>query len=136
LPPKHIDKLCNEIRQRLVKKHDINNLGIVCTDSHTTPLRRGVTGITLGISGVKQLEDIRGNKDIFGREIQTVRVNKLEPLTNVAVMIMGECAEQIPIVILRNHKGIIFDEKANMDELKIDIEDDIYKPLLDVFMKN
>ncbi|MDR0462008.1 MAG: coenzyme F420-0:L-glutamate ligase [Christensenellaceae bacterium] len=135
LLPERIDELCKEIRSRLIKKHKVKNLGIVCTDSHTTPLRWGVTGITMGLSGVNQLNDIRGSKDIFGRTMHVTKVNLVDPLTSMAVLIMGECAEQTPVVILRNYKGIPFDANGSMKDFKICSETDIYKPLLDVFKK-
>jgi F420-0:gamma-glutamyl ligase len=136
LLPKDIDAFCNEIRVRLINKHKVKNLGVVCTDSHTTPLRWGVTGITMGLSGIKQLNDIRGSKDIFGRKMGVTKVNLIDPLTSMAVLLMGESSEQTPIVILRNYKGIDFDENANMQEFLIDPETDIYKPLLDVLKVN
>ena len=133
--PHDTDKLCADIRNHLTKKHNIKNLGIVSTDSHTTPLRWGVTGITTGLSGIKPLKDIRGNADIFGRKIQTVRVNMIDPLTSIAVLLMGEAAERIPIVILRNYKNIEFDANGDMSDFKIAPESDIYAPLLDTMKK-
>jgi F420-0:gamma-glutamyl ligase len=130
--PKEIDKLCREIRGRLVKKHGIKNLGVIATDSHTTPLRWGVTGITLGLSGVNPLEDVRGETDIFGRKMNLTQVNVIDPLTSIAVLLMGEVAEQTPIVILRGYNGIQFDAMADMSSFKIPPEQDLYKPLLDV----
>jgi len=132
LLPKDMDKFCNEIRLRLTKKNNIKNLGIICTDSHTTPLRWGVTGITMGLSGINQLNDIRGEKDIFGRAMQVTKVNLIDPLTSIAVLLMGESNEQTPIVILRNYKGIQFDEMGSMKDFLIEPETDLYKPLLDV----
>ena len=133
--PKETDKLCREIRTRLCKKNNIKNLGVISTDSHTTPLRWGVTGITTGFAGIKPLKDIRGNQDIFGREIQSVRVNMIDPLSAMAVLLMGEAAEQTPIVILRGYKNIEFCNKAGMEDFTILPEDDIYGPLLEVMKK-
>ncbi|MCL2228603.1 MAG: coenzyme F420-0:L-glutamate ligase [Firmicutes bacterium] len=133
--PKDPDKLCREIRDRLCKKHKIKNLGVVSTDSQTTPLRWGVTGITTGLSGVVPLRNMVGEKDIFGRELHFTNVNLIDPLTQIAVLIMGEANEQTPIVILRNYKNIPFDKNANMDKFKISPEDDIWSPLLCAFKK-
>jgi len=129
--PKQMDALCTEIRARLVRRLGLGNLGVVSTDSHTTPLRWGVTGIAVGLSGVEPLEDIRGRKDIFGREMNVTQVNKIDALTSMAVLLMGEAAETQPIVILRDYKDIVFDEKASMRDFKIPPDDDIYRPLLD-----
>ena len=139
--PKNVDKLCQEIRARIIKneakkQHKITKLGVVATDSHSSFLRWGVTGFTIGLSGIEPLEDIRGDKDLFGREIHITRVNKIDPLTSMAVLLMGESSECTPIMILRNYKGIKFNAKSTMKDLKISQEHDIYKPLLDIIPKN
>ena len=133
--PSNIDDLCSEIREKLITKHKITNLGVVSTDSHTTPLRWGVTGITIGLAGLKPVKDIRGSKDIFGRNLNLTQVNLIDPLTSMAVLLMGEGAERVPIVILRGYKGIEFDSKGNMNDFKISPEVDLYQPLLDVMKK-
>lgn len=130
--PKDIDKLCQEIREKLVQKHGIKNLGVVATDSHTSMLRWGVTGFTIGLSGIEPVEDIRGNKDLFGREIHLTKVNKIDPLTSMAVLLMGETNACTPIAILKNYQNITFNKDASMDGFKIAPKDDIYRPLLDV----
>lgn len=134
--PKNTDALCREIRTYLCKKRGLRNLGIVSTDSHTTPLRWGVTGITTGLAGIKPLLDLRGQNDIFGREMHVTQVNRIDPLTSIAVLTMGETAEQTPVIILRGWTSITFSEKATMDDFKIPPEVDLYQPLLDVLRKN
>ena len=130
--PKNIDRFCQEIRTRLIKKHGIKHLGIIATDSHTTPLRWGVTGITIGLAGVEPLRDIRGEKDLFGREMHITKVDLIDPLASMAVHLMGESAECTPIVILRGYKGIPFSDTASMQDFKIAPESDLYRALLDV----
>jgi len=133
--PKDVDALCAEIRQRLIKKHKVKNLGVVSTDSHTTPLRWGVTGITTGLAGVEPLKDLRGESDIFGRKMGVTKVNIIDALAGTAVLCMGEAAEQIPIVILRGFDGIKFSDAASMKDFVISPEDDLYSPLIDVMKK-
>jgi len=133
--PENPDALCAEIRTRLMQKYGLTKLGVVTTDSHTTPLRWGVTGIAIGLAGVEPLEDIRGNKDIFGRSMKVTQVNRIDALAGMATLLMGESAETRPIVILRGYEGIVFSDEASMQDFKILPEDDIYQPLLDV-MRN
>jgi F420-0:gamma-glutamyl ligase len=129
--PKDVDKLCQEIRERLTNKFKLKRLGVVATDSRTSMLRWGVTGFTIGLAGVEPLEDIRGSKDLFGREIMLTKVNKIDPLTSMAVLLMGETNTCTPIAILRNYKGIKFNENASLKDFKIPPEHDIYRPLLE-----
>ncbi|MBO7560977.1 coenzyme F420-0:L-glutamate ligase [Candidatus Saccharibacteria bacterium] len=130
--PKNVDDLCKEIREHIIKKTGVKNLGIVVTDSHSSPLRLGVTGFTIGLSGVEPLSDIRGEKDLFGRELHITRVNEIDPLTSMAVLLMGESSECTPIVILRNYKKIKFNKDASMKDIKVSPEQDIYAPLLKI----
>ena len=132
LLPKDSDKLCREIRTYLCSKNKIKNLGVVSTDSHTTPLRWGVTGFTLGLAGVEPLKDVRGNLDLFGREMHLTQVNKIDPLASMAVLLMGETNEGTPIVLLRGYSDIVFNDVASMEQFTISPEMDLYRPLLEV----
>lgn len=134
--PKDPDSLCRKIRRHLVEKHHLKNLGVVTTDSHTTPLRWGVTGITIGLAGVEPLKDIRGEPDLFGRLMHLTKVDLIDPLASMAVLLMGESDESTPIVILRGYKGIPFSTTASMQDFKIDPGTDIYAPLLNALPIN
>lgn len=133
--PKNIDALCAEIREKLMKKHNLTKLGVVATDSHTTPLRWGVTGIAIGLAGVEPVRDIRGEPDLFGRLMHVTKVDQIDPLTSMAVLLMGESDECTPIIILRGYDGVVFSDTANMDDFKIDPAIDLYSPLIDVLPK-
>ena len=133
--PKNPDKLCQDIRAHLLKKHNLKHLGVIATDSHTTPLRWGVTGITIGLAGVEPLKDIRGEPDLFGRKMHITKVDLIDPLTSMAVLLMGESNECTPIVILRGYKDIPFSDTASMEDFKIDPDTDLYSPLLDILPK-
>ena len=134
--PKNVDALCREIRDYLCRKNHIQNLGVISTDSHTTPLRYGVTGITTGLAGIRPLKDIRGKKDLFGREIKLTQINEVDALSAMAVLLMGETDECTPIVLLRNYTQIEFDETASMNDFKVAPEIDLYTPLLSVLTKS
>ena len=130
--PKNVDALCADIRKRLCAKHSLRDLGVVSTDSHTTPLRYGVTGISTGLAGVEPLKDLRGRADLFGRPLALTQVDEIDALAAMAVLLMGESDECTPIVILRGWDKIVFNENASMKDFKIDPEDDLYTPLLSV----
>lgn len=134
--PKDPDATCRKIREYLMKKHHLKNLGIVMTDSHTTPLRWGVTGITLGFAGVEPLRDIIGKPDLFGRKMHVTKVNILDPLTSMAVLLMGEANECTPICILRDYHDIPFSSTASMKDFLIDPEIDLYSPLIKILPEN
>jgi len=133
--PKNIDALCREIRKHLMKRHGLKRLGVVSTDSCSTPLRLGASGVAIGLAGLKPLRDMRGKPDLFGRELKVTRVNLLEPLAAMAVLVMGECAEQTPILIIRGWNDIEFCDNGSMDDIKIPPEHDLFQPLLEVMTK-
>lgn len=130
--PANPDDTCRQLRTYLMKKHHIKHLGVVATDSHSTPLRWGVTGIAIGLAGVAPLRDIRGEPDLFGRPMHITKVDLIDPLTSMAVLLMGESTECTPIVILRGYEGIPFSDSASMQDLVIDPNIDLYSPLLQV----
>ncbi len=133
--PKEIDKFCQDVRKKLMQKFNLSKLGVVVTDSHTTPLRWGVTGIAIGLAGIRPLKDIRGKEDLFGRAMHVTQVDMIDPLAAMAVNLMGESDEGTPIAILRNYKGIDFSDTASMAEFKIDPEIDLYQALINVIPK-
>jgi F420-0:gamma-glutamyl ligase len=65
-----------EIGRYLKQKHRVSDLGVILTDSHCTPLRRGTTGISIGFYGFEALRDYRGERDIFGRPLAVTVANK------------------------------------------------------------
>jgi F420-0:gamma-glutamyl ligase len=133
--PKNTQKLLKEIWLYLKKKYKLKNLGVVSTDSHTTPLRWGVTGISTGFFGFKPLKDMRGKKDIFGRKLKATQVNLVDGYSSAAVVLMGEGNEQVPIVILRGAKNLQFTNKDTYKDLVIEPKNDIYRSFFKHFRK-
>ncbi len=78
-------------------------VGVVITDSRILPLRRGVSGVAISYSGIIGIEDLRGKKDIYGNLIRRTFRNVADMVANVATLVMGECDEMVPAVVLRNH---------------------------------
>lgn len=133
--PKNVNKLVKEIWQYLKKKHKVKKLAVITTDSHTTPLRMGVGGISVGFFGLEPVRDMRGSKDIFGRKLLYTQVNIVDNISAMAVLLMGEGSEQTPLMILRGAKFIKFTTKNTYRKLVIEPKQDLYYPLLKLFKK-
>lgn len=133
--PKNVNKLLEEIYHYLTKKNQIKKLAIVATDSHTTPLRWGTSGISIGLYGMEPLYDYRGEKDIFGRALEYTQSNITDSLSAMAVLLMGEGREQTPIIIGRAITSIAFTNKPTYHKLIIPPKKDLYYPLLKNFKK-
>ncbi len=133
--PQKPSLLAREVCEYLQKKSGVKKLAVIITDSHTTPLRYGVTGISIGFFGLDPVYNYIGKEDIFGRKLKSTKTNIVDALAAMAVLLMGEGKEQTPIVILRNAKFINFRRKSTYKRLVIPANQDIYSPLLKIFNK-
>jgi coenzyme F420-0:L-glutamate ligase / coenzyme F420-1:gamma-L-glutamate ligase len=91
---KEIETLCNK------------NIGIIITDSIGRPWRLGTTGVALGSAGVQVIRDLRGDKDLFGRELKVSETADADSLASAACLIMGEGNDATPLVLIRGMKTV------------------------------
>ncbi|MBI2707680.1 MAG: putative folate metabolism gamma-glutamate ligase [Proteobacteria bacterium] len=134
LYPQEVQEVAQAIWTYLRTKHNIDHLGIIITDSHTTPMRRGVVGIALGWCGFEPLFSYVGKPDIYGQPLRVTQINLLDALATSVVLIMGEGNEQTPLAVIKNAPKISFLKRPPTLEEKesviMSIEDDLYAPLL------
>ncbi len=134
LYPKNIQQSAVSIWEYVRKRDNIQELGVLITDSHTTPMRRGVMGIGLGWCGFKPLYNYIGKPDCFGSPLRFTMVNILDSLAAAAVLCMGEGNEQTPFAVVTSAPKIEFQSISPTDkevqELSIPMEEDLYAPLL------
>ena len=129
LLPKDSFKKANFIRCELKKKFKLKKIGVLITDSRIFPLRAGVVGVALGYSGFKGIKNYVGKKDIFGRTLKMSRTDVADSLATAAVLSMGEGNEQQPLALITD-VSVVFTNKINKNELKINPKEDIFYPLL------
>ena len=128
LLPKDSFQTARFLRRKLKQKYGVKHLGVLITDSRTMPLRAGVTGVALGYAGFRGIKDYRGASDIFGRKFKFSRTDVADGLAAAAVLVMGEGNEQQPLAIITN-APVKFCDKIRRQELRISIQDDMYRPL-------
>ncbi len=133
--PQNVNKLLKEIVVKLKKKYAIKNLAAIAVDSHTTPLRWGTQGISIGFYGLEPLKDYRGKKDIFNRKLKYTQSNIVDTLANLGSLIMGDGGEQVPVLVLRGADFVKFTKKDTYKKLVIDPKKDLYYPVLKIFTK-
>jgi len=123
-----------EVWKYLKAKHNIETLGVLITDSHTTPLRWGTTGIGIAWCGFDALNNYIGVPDIFGRPMAVTKANIMDGLAAAAVVVMGEGSEQTPLAVIKNVPFVRFQKnpptQEEKDALPISLDDDIYSPIL------
>jgi len=75
--------------------------GVLIIDSHGRAWRNGVVGITIGISGVPAVVDLRGQPDLSGYRLRITTVAACDELAAAASLVMGQAAEGRPAVHAR-----------------------------------
>jgi len=76
-------------------------LGVIVADSVGRAWRMGTTGMALGSAGVEALTDLRGRRDLFGRELLVSEHAVADSVASAAELLMGEAGEGTPVVIVR-----------------------------------
>jgi dihydrofolate synthase / folylpolyglutamate synthase len=124
----------NAVWAYLRRRFGRERLGVIITDSRTTPLRTGVTGVTLAHSGFQALNNYVGTADCFGHRLRITQGNVVDALAAAAVFVMGEGSEQTPLAVISDLPSVHFQEQEpsaeELQRLRIAQEDDIYGPLL------
>jgi dihydrofolate synthase / folylpolyglutamate synthase len=107
---------------------ELEELGILLTDSRTFPLRWGVTGVCLSYWGFRAVKSMIGSEDLFGRPLQMTKINRADAFASAAVVTMGEGSERRPLALLSGME-CEFTEHTDPSELRIEPKDDLYFPL-------
>ena len=122
------------VRDYLTERFDRKNIGVIITDSHSTPLRRGVTGIAIGWSGFVGLKEYKDVPDIFGHRF-TTHTNVVDALATAAVLAMGEGAERTPLAVISDIPFVEWNADSPTPEelafFKPSLETDLFAPLMD-----
>ncbi len=90
------------IRQYLVKRFKLKQLGVIISDTKSLPLRVGTTGRALAYAGFEPLKSYIGKPDLFDRKSRLTESNLADALAASAVIVMGEGNEQTPLAIIKN----------------------------------
>lgn len=117
-------KLWEELRE----SWGLARMGIVFTDSRTSPLRRGVTGVALSYWGFQPLRKLIGSKDLFGRELQMTNMNLVDGIASAAVLMMGEGNERTPLAVVQGLE-LEFCTESTLESIAIPLAEDLYAPL-------
>ena len=136
LLPEDAFKSAKEIHTYLKNRFAITNVGVVITDSHSQPLRRGALGVSVGFWGFEPVIDHIGKEDLFGRKIKIEKSNLADGLASAATMVMGEVDECQPVVIARNVPDLTFSEQNHKDNLFLSFEEDTFRVLYEKYLKH
>jgi coenzyme F420-0:L-glutamate ligase/coenzyme F420-1:gamma-L-glutamate ligase len=76
-------------------------IGVVITDTHGRPFRRGNIGVAVGVAGFEGVVDMVGSHDLFGRELKATIVPIADEIAAASALVSGETSEGLPIVLVR-----------------------------------
>ena len=90
-------------KKNLKQKFNLENLGIIISDTFGRPWRIGQTNISIGSYGINPLIDYRNNTDAFGEKLNTTKICIVDELSGGAEILM-EKSLNIPAVLIRGVK--------------------------------
>jgi cytidine deaminase len=74
-------------------------------------------GVALGCDGIEPVEDARGQKDLYGRELLITRKAVADNIVSAAQIVMGEGDEGVPAAIVRGSPVPITDVSCEIPKI-------------------
>ena len=124
LLPLDPDGSAEKIRKSLRDRFQID-VGVIIADSVGRAWRLGTIGMALGSAGVVALDDLRGQADLFGRELEVSEHAVGDAIAAAAELVMGEAAEATPAVIVRGLRAGRSEQSAA--ELRRPPDEDMFR---------
>ncbi|MHA2088026.1 MAG: coenzyme F420-0:L-glutamate ligase, partial [Promethearchaeota archaeon] len=115
LLPKDPDFQAEKIR-KVLKKKTQKELAVIISDSFGRSFRVGAVGVSIGVSGINPILDMRGKFDLFGYELQSTIIGQADSLASAAQLVMGESDEGIPVVLIRGY-NFEYDKKSTINSI-------------------
>ncbi|MHB8626020.1 MAG: coenzyme F420-0:L-glutamate ligase [Aggregatilineales bacterium] len=99
--PQDPDVSARTIRERLQALTGVPRIGIIISDTHGRPHRRGNVGVAVGVAGIPAWVDLRGRADLFGRVLQHTDIGLADEIAAAADLLSGQAAEGLPVTLIR-----------------------------------
>jgi coenzyme F420-0:L-glutamate ligase/coenzyme F420-1:gamma-L-glutamate ligase len=100
-------------------------LGVLIIDSHGRAWRMGITGTTIGISGMPAIADLRGQPDLFGYTLRVTQVAAADELAAGASLMMGQADEGSPVIHVRGFPYAL--RESSLEELIRPKDQDLFR---------
>jgi len=114
LLPEDPDSSAEHLRQEIEKASGVK-LGVLIIDSHGRAWRNGTVGITIGLSQVPGIVDMRGKPDLFGYHLRVTLIAAADELAAAASLVMGQADERLPLVHVRGFPYLL--RESRLQEL-------------------
>ena len=126
--PVNADKSALKIREFLENEFG-EDIAVIITDTQGRAFRFGAIGTAIGCSGITPLWKRVGEKDLYGRELETTEIATADELSAAASLIMGQADEGLPVVLIRgfNNFDDLRDTESNIRSLLMPKEFDVFR---------
>jgi len=116
--PENVRDTAKQLREELFRKTG-KRVAVMIIDSGLIPLVRGTVGLALAVAGFKPIEDYRGLRDLYGKEVLITQHAVAEDLASAAHLFMGEASEETPIVLVKGAPLKFDDEVYGLEDLAL-----------------
>ena len=100
LLPEDPDATCAAIAGDLKSRLGVD-VAVIINDSVGRAWRLGTVGLAIGTFGLPALWDLRGELDLFNRELKVSEEAVADELAAAASLLQGQAAEGRPVVLVR-----------------------------------
>jgi len=100
LLPEDPDASAENLRSALSKRFGVTT-GVIVNDSVGRAWRIGTTGLAIGVAGLPAVVDLKGDKDLYGRELRVSEQAVADEMASAASLLQGQGAEGKPVVLIR-----------------------------------
>jgi coenzyme F420-0:L-glutamate ligase/coenzyme F420-1:gamma-L-glutamate ligase len=97
LLPEDPDGSARSIRNALQARYKVQ-LAVLIIDSHGRAWRNGIVGVSIGMSGIPSIVDMRGKPDLFEYSLRVTQIATSDELAAGASLMMGQACEGTPVV--------------------------------------
>lgn len=100
LLPRDPDASARAIRDALRIAFGVS-VAVLINDSHGRPHREGAVGVCIGAAGLEPVVSLVGRPDLYGYTLRTSTEAVADELAGAATLLQGQCAEAVPVVVIR-----------------------------------
>lgn len=101
--PDDPDYSARQIRKEILDQLG-KNVAVIISDTFGRPLRVGTVNFAIGVAGISPIEDIRGQYDLFGYELKSTVIARVDEIAAAAGLVMGQADEGTPVIVVRGVK--------------------------------
>jgi coenzyme F420-0:L-glutamate ligase/coenzyme F420-1:gamma-L-glutamate ligase len=126
--PLNPDTSAKNIQKKIISLTQ-KEIAVIISDTQGRPFREGAIGVAIGISGMEPIWDRSGQKDLYGRKLQTTSIAVADELASAASIVMGQASEGLPVVIIRGVEYFedLKNQESNIKKLLRPKEYDVFR---------